>query len=172
VQATAWGTPSETQALADDLFAVVIFLHKNCTPALFEAVGTLELTITQIKLLHHLDEAPATLTFKEASELVLLSLPAISRTVDDLVRRGFVERNEDHEDRRMKRITLTDAGRDVIQRLQAARLHGLKEFVETLSGSERRALSGALSKLNERPEVAACRPGGQHPSPEPEGVTA
>ncbi len=158
VQATTSPTPAETQAIADDLFAVVIFLHKNCTPALFEAVGTLELTITQIKLLHHLDEAPVALTLKDASEFVLLSLPAISRTVDDLVRRGFVERHEDHEDRRMKRITVTDAGRDVISRLNAARLHGLKEFVETLSGAERRVLAGALSQLNERSEVAACRP--------------
>ena len=42
--------------LAGDLYAVVVYLHKNCNADLFEAVGALELTLTQIKLLHHLED--------------------------------------------------------------------------------------------------------------------
>ena len=98
--------------LATDLYALVVFLHKNCNSDLFEAVGALELTLTQIKLLHHLEDASQELTLKQGAELVHVSLPAASRMVDELVRRGFVERNEDVEDRRMKRIRLTDAGRN------------------------------------------------------------
>ena len=78
--------------------------------------------------------------------------------VDDLVRRGFVKRTEDTEDRRMKRISLTDDGRAVIRKINAARLSALQEFVDGLSDSERAALAGALTKLLERPEVADCRP--------------
>jgi DNA-binding MarR family transcriptional regulator len=78
--------------------------------------------------------------------------------VDDLVRREFVERREDPEDRRMKRVRVTDSGRAVTRRLNAARLSGLQQFTESLTPSERRALSGALSKLLERDDVAACRP--------------
>ncbi|MGB0098089.1 MAG: MarR family transcriptional regulator [Solirubrobacteraceae bacterium] len=144
--------------LASDLYAVVVYLHKNCTADLFEAVGTLELTITQIKLLHHLEEAAHALTLKEASELVLLSLPAMSRTVDDLVRRGFVERHEDAADRRMKRVSLTDEGRATGRRLNAARLNGLQRFTETLTEIERNKLEIALEALLEREDVAACRP--------------
>ncbi len=102
---------SPTNGLAADLYALVVFLHKSCNSDFFEAVGALELTLTQIKLLHHLEAAERELTLKEAAELVLISLPAASRTVDDLVRRGFVIRHEDTEDRRMKRISLTDDGR-------------------------------------------------------------
>ncbi len=91
---------------------------------------------------------------------MLVSLPAASRTVDDLVRRGFVERHEDAEDRRMKRVSLTDAGRWVIRKLNAARLSGLEQFAQTLTDDERSALAGALAKLLERPDVAACRPEG------------
>jgi len=43
--------------LAADLYALVVYLHKHCNSDLFEAVGTLELSLTQIKLLHHLDDA-------------------------------------------------------------------------------------------------------------------
>jgi DNA-binding MarR family transcriptional regulator len=144
--------------LAGDLFALVVYLHKNCNSDLFEAMGALELTMTQIKLLHHLEDAPRALTLKEAAELVLVSLPAASRTVDDLVRRGFVERHEDVEDRRMKRVTPTASGRAVVRRLNAARLIGLEQFSESLDEAERHELAEALSLLLRRPDVAACRP--------------
>jgi DNA-binding MarR family transcriptional regulator len=146
--------------LASDLYAVVVFLHKNCNADLFEAVGALELTLTQIKLLHHLEEAEHELTLKEAADLVVISLPAASRTVDDLVRRGFVERREDAEDRRMKRVRLTDAGRAVSRRLNAARLSGLQQFTQGLSASERGSLAQALDELLAREEISACRPDG------------
>lgn len=150
----------EQAELAADLYALVVFLHKNCNSDLFEAVGALELTLTQIKLLHHLEDAEHERTLKELAELVLVSLPAASRTVDDLVRRGFVERHEDVSDRRMKRVRATDAGRSVIRRLNAARLSGLEQFTQTLTDAERRKLAAALSKLLERDEVSACRPEG------------
>jgi len=155
-------TPEQT-GLADDLYALVVFLHKNCNADLFEAVGALELTLTQIKLLHHLEDASRELTLKEAAELVLVSLPAASRTVDDLVRRGFVTRHEDSEDRRMKRVSLTEPGRSVIRRLNAARLSGLEQFTETLTDAERSALAQALLTLLEREDVAVCRPEGLRP---------
>jgi DNA-binding MarR family transcriptional regulator len=149
----------ENKALASDLYALVAHLHKNCNSDLFEAVGTLELSLTQIKLLHYLEEeAPQELTLKQGAELVHVSLPAASRMVDDLVRRGFVERHEDVDDRRMKRVSITAQGRSVIGRINAARLSGLEQFVEGLTAGERRALAQALSKLLERPEVAASRP--------------
>lgn len=152
--------PSDaSKALAADLYALVSHLHKNCNPDLFEAVGALELSLTQIKLLHHLEEASRELTLKQGAELVHVSLPAASRMVDELVRRGFVERHEDVDDRRMKRVSITDRGRTVIDRLNSARLSGLEQFVEGLTASERRALAQALAKLLARPEVSASRPG-------------
>lgn len=144
--------------LATDLYALVVYLHKNCNADLFEAVGALELSLTQIKMLHHLEDAPRELTLKEGAELVHVSLPAASRMVDDLVRRGFAERHEDAEDRRMKRVSLTDQGRAVIRRLNAARLSGLESFTETLTDPERENLAAALSQLLEREDLAACRP--------------
>jgi DNA-binding MarR family transcriptional regulator len=153
-------TGTEPSELASDLYALVVFLHKNCNSDLFEAMGALELSMTQIKLLHQLEGATRELTLKEAAELVLLSLPAASRTVDDLVRRGMVQRHEDEADRRMKRISLTDRGRSVIRRLNAARLSGLEQFTQTLTDGERQALAGALEELLRRPDVAVCRPEG------------
>jgi MarR family transcriptional regulator, organic hydroperoxide resistance regulator len=164
MQVTAEGRVSTeaadaTRELAADLYALVVYLHKNCNSDLFEAVGTLELSLTQIKLLHHLGDASSELTLKEAAETVHVSLPAASRMVDDLVRRGFVVRNEDAEDRRMKRVRLTDAGGAVIRRLNAARLSGFESFAQTLTHTEHEQLARALATLLEqRPDLADCRP--------------
>ena len=156
---------SQTTDLAADLYAVVVYLHKNCNSDLFEAVDALDLTLTQIKLLHHLEDAEHELTLKEGAELVRVSLPAASRLVDDLVRRGYVVRHEDETDRRMKRVRLTEAGSAVIRKLNAARMRGLRQYIEILTDAEREPLAAALSALLERDEVAACRP-------EPEGELA
>jgi DNA-binding MarR family transcriptional regulator len=163
VQATIHADTTPAPAVPDiaqDLYALVVFLHKNCNADLFAAVGSLELTLTQIKLLHQLEDTNRELTLKEGAELVHVSLPAASRMVDELYRRGFVERHEDATDRRMKRVRLTDSGRSVIRRLNAARLNGLEQFAQTLTDAERRKLAAALSKLLERDDVAACRPEG------------
>ena len=149
---------SPEDSLAGDLYALIVFVHKNCNADLFEALGALELTLTQVKLLHHLEDQTHELSLKEAAEMVHVSLPAASRMVDDLVRRGFAARREDEEDRRMKRVCLTDGGRTVIARLNAARLSGLEQFATTLTTSERRPLAQALSKLLQREALAACRP--------------
>lgn len=152
--------PSSGTDLAPDLYALIVFLHKTCNADLFKAMGVLELTFTQIKLLHQLEGAERELTLKEAAERVPLSLAAASRTVDDLVRRGMIGRHEDSEDRRMKRVGLTAEGRSVMRRINAARLNGLEQFTTTLTEDERRALAGALTKLLQREDVAACRPEG------------
>lgn len=56
------------------------------------------------------DAEPARLT--DLHRRVLLSQPALSRMVDRLVARGFVERCEDPGDGRAVRLTLTAAGRE------------------------------------------------------------
>ena len=149
-----------SRALATDLYALMVFMRKHCNSDLFEAMGVLELTITQIKLLHQLEGAAGELTLKQAAQRVPVSLPAASRTVDDLVRRGMVHRHEDDVDRRMKRIALTDEGRTVIRKLNAAQLSGVEQFTQTLNDDERETLSAALTELLRRPELAVCRPEG------------
>ncbi|MGH2914297.1 MAG: MarR family winged helix-turn-helix transcriptional regulator [Solirubrobacteraceae bacterium] len=149
---------AQDRRLAADLYALTVYLHKDATADLFEAIGALELTITQTKLLGKLEHSESELTLKHAAELLGLSLPAVSRAVDDMVRRGLLTRHEDAADRRMKRVSLTEAGQTMIYRVNAARLDGLQQFAATLSDAERRALVAALRELLRRPEVACCRP--------------
>ncbi len=146
--------------LADALYALLVCVHKNCTADLFEAMGELELTMTQTKLLQKLDHAQREVTVKAAAQLLGVSLPAASRAVDDLVRRDMIARHEDSQDRRMKRIRLTGTGEAMIRRVNAARLSGVRQFAHTLGQEDAAALLKALGPLLERPDLAACRPEG------------
>lgn len=150
--------PGISDDLARDLYALVVYLHKTCTGDLFEAIGELDLTITQTKLLGKLEQIEGDCSLKDAAQVLGISLPAVSRAVEDLVRRDMVERHEDLGDRRMKRIRLTQTGATVIRRVNAARLSGVQQFACTLSEEDRTALRGALRLLLARAEVAACRP--------------
>jgi DNA-binding MarR family transcriptional regulator len=89
-----------------------------------------------------------------------VSLPAMSRAVDGLFERGFVQREEDPTDRRMKRVRLTESGRSVPLALNEARMSALHELIGSLDGEEADALQRALAlMLERRPEIAAYRPG-------------
>lgn len=164
VHASATGESSlvnddfDTSQLVTSLFALVAYFTREATVHLFDAVDALELTTTQIRLLHHLDEADNELTVKEAAEIADMSVPAISRALDGLVRRNFIERREDGTDRRMKRISITSDGLGAIRRFETANQSVIASFVETLSEAERARLGSALSPLLERPEIAACLP--------------
>ena len=54
------------------------------------------------------------------------------------------QRREDEHDRRMKRVSITADGRDVAQRLWAARIVGIEEVAAALTDEQRAALHGAL----------------------------
>jgi DNA-binding MarR family transcriptional regulator len=158
VQATADKTQVSPRALARDLFSVLGYLVKATTPDMFRALGELELTMTQVKLLHCLDGDDTELALTDLAEDLSLSLPAASRAIEALHQRGYVERHEDEQDRRMKRVRITDTGTGALGRLNHMRLAQLEEFAATMTDAERRRLAGALAGLLERPEIAAVRP--------------
>jgi DNA-binding MarR family transcriptional regulator len=113
------------------------------------------LTFPQMKVLMTLAgivDEPSTL--KPLAEKLGLSLPSASRAVDELVNRGLVARTEDAHDRRQRRLSLTQAGKDLSQRMVAARIEGLGQFAASLTDAERERLDEALALLLEREEIA------------------
>jgi len=89
------------------------------------------------------------MTVKELSERIGFSLPAASRTADALLRRDLLTREEDADDRRMKRLALTSEGQQTVTRLATARLAGLEDFAATLSPTQRERLFAALREIDE-----------------------
>ena len=133
--------------LAGELLDLWAHLMRGSSQQMFAVLGELDLTMTQMKTLSMLDDCVEEVSVKELSERLVLSLPATSRTVDGLLRRGYLSRHEDEVDRRIKRVRLTDAGRDVVHRIVTARLQGLEAFASTLSDDQRAVLMAALADL-------------------------
>jgi DNA-binding MarR family transcriptional regulator len=139
--------------LAGELLDLWSHLMRGSSQQMFAVLGELDLSMTQMKTLSMLDDCLEEVSVKELSDLLGLSLPATSRTVDGLLRRGFLSRHEDAEDRRIKRVRLTDDGRSVVQRIVTARLQGLEAFASTLSDDQRARLMAALADLPHRKET-------------------
>jgi len=114
---------------------------------LFALIAELELTMAQMRGLFVLETADHAQALTELAPQMGLSVAAAGRAVDGLVRHGFVSRTEDPADRRIKRLALTAAGRAALERINAARLVGLRRFAATLGDAERDALAEALASI-------------------------
>jgi DNA-binding MarR family transcriptional regulator len=147
VQSTAQ-TDVSTRALAEQILGVMQRAMRAAGADVVSLFETLELSLTDVKLLNILDGA-GEMNVKALSECTGLSLPGTSRAADALIRRGFVERREDPADRRSKLLTITEAGRTATGRITEARLAGFERFAASLPADQRAALSAALTPVLE-----------------------
>jgi DNA-binding MarR family transcriptional regulator len=90
------------------------------------------------------DHEPATLN--HVSKAVGRGAPAVSRSVDSLVRAGLVERQPDPDNRRRLALRLTTSGRDELGR-GASSNKMLRTKFERLAHSELRAVERAIEIL-------------------------
>lgn len=82
--------------------------------AVAEALG---LSFARVRALRRLVDAP--LTLRALAEQLAADPPYVTLMVDDLEKRGLVQRTPHPEDRRAKLVALTDAGRAAAARADA-----------------------------------------------------
>ena len=87
---------------------------------------------------------PATLN--DVAKAIGRGAPAVSRSVDALVRAGLVERTQDPKNRRRLALRLTQAGRDHLS-TRVAGGSSLRNKFERLAHSELRAVERAIEIL-------------------------
>ncbi len=159
MQATSSPAQIDRLALSRDLYALASYLMRSSNVGAFNTIAELELSFTQIKALCAMDMDGEDRSVKALAESMKVSLPAMSRAIDGLYERGFVDRQEDPVDRRMKRLRLTESGRAITSSLNETRLAALQEFLVSLSDEEAQALTRALELiLASRGEIAELRP--------------
>lgn len=140
------------------MHTLVTYLMKVATEPVSHKLAELNLTLGQMKLMAVLQYKDSDVTVKDLAEELALSLPAVSRALDPVCRLGYVERQENAQDRRMKDVRISPAGREALAALTAVRLALITEFNDSLSERERERLSSALSPLLARPEIARHDP--------------
>jgi DNA-binding MarR family transcriptional regulator len=68
-------------------------------------------------------------------------------TLDDLQQRGYIERRPDPDDRRVRLLALTEAGRAVKNAAQADIQRGEERWLSMLSNADRRVFLRVLAQL-------------------------
>src|SRR5437899_13006374 len=122
MQATEAMRKADRAALTRDMYALASYLMRTANVGTFNAIAELDLSFTQLKALCALEMDGDERSVKALADSLGVSLPAMSRAVDGLFDRGFVDRREDPVDRRVRRLRLPGAGRTVPRRPNEARL--------------------------------------------------
>jgi DNA-binding MarR family transcriptional regulator len=157
VSPTSTSTATDRE-LALRLGALMLHVLGSDGGAVLRAMDDTGLTFVQMKALFTIaaaDPGEESTSVKSLAERLGVSVPSASRAADDLVKKGLATRDEDPEDRRVRRIALTAKGDRLAGTVFAARLRSLERFSSGLEPAERNALESALELLLEREEIAA-----------------
>lgn len=148
MQATDASTHASTTDVAKGIVRLFHDVMRGTGARVVAALNEHEISLTQMKTLYVLDEPESVISVKELGSRLAMSLPAASRTADGLLQRGLVARHEDPEDRRIKRLTITPAGRELLRTLEEARLDGAERWALDLTQAQRDALHAAFLTLH------------------------
>lgn len=114
------------------------------------------LTLPQIAALHALRWG-GPMSIGRLVEQIRLSASATSHLVDRLVEKGLVDRSEDPDDRRQKRVAVTESGIDLVERLGQARHQELMRTVGALDPALRADLAAVLESAIQQLQIPGAR---------------
>lgn len=124
-----------------DLSSLVMDHRDGWKRAVVEQSG---LPFSRIRILKRLSRAP--MTVKELAAAATIDAPAATVAVNDLEDRGLVVREVNPQNRRCKVVSLTDAGREVVGRIDAVR-DPAPDVLTTLDDADLLTLRALLDKL-------------------------
>ena len=104
---------ADRRHLANDAWEALLTAHAVVMKQFAAEDIWTELSMREYDVVYTLSKCPEPQRINELNRHVLLSQPALSRLVDRLAERGFIERLADPADRRGVRLALTEAGRAV-----------------------------------------------------------
>ena len=102
------------------------------------------LSFSQVAALHIIDRE-GTVNINDISTRLNLSMSATSRMIDELVKKEFIERREDQENRRAKTLSLTSIGRTFMDTLSVERVKIVEQSAQNLADKIPTKLAKILS---------------------------
>ena len=105
------------------------------------------ISVSQCYALEALAQA-GTLTMGALASRMQLSVSTMTRVVDQLVARGFAQRGEDAEDRRVCCVGPTSEGRELLAKVSSELLESERAILDKLSAEHRESVILALEDLS------------------------
>jgi len=104
------------------------------------------ITVDQKLILQYLNDHPE-LSQNEIAELVFKDNASLTRMIDLMVRKGFLKRSINPEDRRRFNIELTPKGKEVLEKLAPVIVANRKKAFAGISREELMQLDTTLNKI-------------------------
>ena len=130
----------------DDLAAMLSPLLRDLVAAELPVLAAHDLTMWGYVVLIALDRSPMR-TQAALAEAIGADKTRIIGTLDELQQRGFIERHPDPDDRRVRLLAITDAGRAAKDDAQEEIQRGEERWLSQLSADERRVFLQVLERL-------------------------
>ena len=112
-----------------------------------------EISLNEYDVLFNLSRQPEhRLRIRDLNRHLLITQPSISRLVDRLAARGFVEKLEDPDDGRGTLVHLTTAGYDLFRRVAVKHSESIHHFMTVLSDDELAQLTALTDRLRHAAE--------------------
>ena len=103
--------------------------------------------LSTVRVLHAVDQAPRPPSIGEVAATLTIDPSTASRLVDQRVNDGLLERSPDPVDRRRAVLTLTAAGRALLEEVAASRRRMLAEVTDGWTSEEQDQLELLLVRL-------------------------
>ena len=107
----------------------------------------LDVSFTQARTMFLLAHTAGPLPINEIASQLGLSVAATGRNIDQLVKLGIVERQENPDDRRVKLVSLSPTGFEVADQQIEQKRRAVRKFVDRLSATEAENLTQALRPI-------------------------
>jgi DNA-binding MarR family transcriptional regulator len=139
--------PLSVETVTDQLIGFLSQLKKSGEAHILGVAQGLDLSFSQMRALFVLSDSQGELAVHELASLIELSVATTGRAVQGLIGVDMVTRREDDHDRRVKRVRLSEHGRQFVDGLIQAHREAIRECLESLSDHEREQLSRALTPI-------------------------
>lgn len=152
---TSFGLDPERAALATDLIELNMQVHDRAI-AMVGPMPPPDLTMQQFRVLGQVVRQPG-ISGNELGGLLGVSAPTASGLVERLVEKGLIARIDDADDRRIRRLHPTEAGRDIMRQMDSMFERILGAVLQVLSTEElevlctsARTMLAALDRVSAR----------------------
>ena len=130
----------------DDLAAMLQPLLRDLVAAELPVLAAHDMSMWGYVVLNALDSSPVR-TQAALAEAIGADKTRIIGTLDELQRRGYIERRPDPDDRRVRLLEITPAGRAVKNAVQSDIQRGEERWLSELTAQERVVFLRVLARL-------------------------
>lgn len=107
----------------------------------------LGLTQTLWVTLHNIHQLPPDQSQIQLAKAIGIEQPSLVRTLDQLEKKGLISRTPCADDRRAKRITLTEAATPIIEQLERVINRSREDILDGISAEEIDSIGNVIARL-------------------------